>query len=105
MTAFDVATRLLFGDPNLSVAASFVAAGAGAAVPVRVIRKRPDEVAAFGASRAVVQTLMIDVRTADLPLVERGDLFVIEGAAWTVTEAPRRDRENLVWHISLNPVS
>lgn len=104
MNAFAAATNILFGNPNLSVAAVFSAGGAGAAQPVRVIRRRPDEPAAFGATRAVVQTMVIDARVADLPLVTRGDVFTIDGDDWKVSATPLRDRERLVWRIELNPV-
>lgn len=105
MTAFDAATRLLFGDPNLSVAATYTAGGTGTPEAVRVIRRRPDEVAGFGATRAAVETQIIDARVADLPLVLRDDVFVIDGTAWRVSAAPLRDRERLVWRIELNPVT
>lgn len=103
MTAFAAATALLFNDPNLAVAAVYSANGGGPPVPVRVIRRRPDEAASFGATRAVVQTLVIDARVASLPLVERGDRFIIAGEEWVVSAAPMRDREHLVWRIELNP--
>lgn len=105
MTAFAAATRALFLDPSLSVAAVFTPAGAGAPVPVRVIRRRPDEAASFGSTRAVVQSVIIDVRVADLPLIERNDRFAIAGEDWKVSAAPQRDRERLVWRVELNPVT
>jgi hypothetical protein len=104
MTAFAAATAILFRDPNLSVAAEFFAGGAGPGQPVRVIRRRPDEIANFGSSRAAVPTLVIDARTSDLPLVERGDVFQIAGDAWKVQAAPLKDREGLTWRIELAPV-
>jgi hypothetical protein len=105
MTAFAAATALLFRDPNLSVAASFSAGGTAPAIAVRVIRRRPDEVASFGASRAAVPSLVIDARVADLPVVARGDVFTILGDDWKVAAAPLRDREQLVWRVELNPVA
>lgn len=104
MTAFAAATALLFGDPNLSVAATFLQGGAGLPAQLRVIRRRPDESAAFGATRGVVETMVIDARVADLPQIDRGDVFVINGEPWKVSATPLRDRERLVWRIELNPV-
>ena len=101
MTAFSVATAILFRDPNLSVAAEFLAGGFWPVQPVRVIRRRPDEAAAFGSSRAAVPTMVIDARVADLPAVARGDVFRIAGDDWKVSAAPLRDRENLTWRIEL----
>jgi hypothetical protein len=105
MTAFAAATSLLFRDPNLSVAAAFSAGGMADPMPVRVIRRRPDEVASFGSTRGVVETLSIDARVADLPSVEKGDLFLIEAETWKVAATPLRDRERLVWRIELNLVA
>ncbi|XAI95603.1 head-tail attachment protein [Nostoc phage Nsp-JY21] len=104
MTAFAAATSQLFRDPNLSVAAVFYVGGADVPQAVRVIRRRPDEVASFGATRASVETMVIDARVADLPLITRGDVFVIAGESWKVSATPQRDRERLVWRVELNPV-
>jgi hypothetical protein len=104
MTAFAAATSLLFRDPNLSVAAAFAPEGVGEPQPVRVIRRRPDEAASFGATRAAVPTMVIDARVSDLPVVARGDVFIIEAETWKVAATPLRDRERLVWRIELNLV-
>lgn len=104
MTAFSAATAQLFQDPNLSVAAEFLADGTGPGQPVRVIRRRPDQEASFGSSRAAVPTLVIDARTADLPLIARGDVFRIDGESLKVQAAPLKDREGLVWRVELCPV-
>lgn len=104
MTAFDAATAMLFRDPNLSVAAAFLVGGVGEPQAVRVIRRRPDEAASFGNTRALVETMVIDVRTSDLPLIVKNDVFVIAGDLWKVSAAPQRDRERLVWRVELNPV-
>jgi hypothetical protein len=105
MTAFAAATAVLFQDPNLSVAAAFFAGGTGPGQPVRVIRRRPDQEASFGASRAAVPTLVIDARIADLPLVTRGDTFQIADEVLRVSATPLRDRELLTWRIELMPVA
>jgi hypothetical protein len=91
----------LFGDPNLSVAASYSALGVGPAQSLRIMRRRPDEVASFGSSRNVVDTQVIDVRVADVAEVERGDVFTIDGIGWRVTGQPMRDRERLIWRCEL----
>jgi len=105
MNAFSAATAVLFQDPNLSVAAEYFAEGIGAGQPVRIIRRRPDEVANFGASRSAVPTQVIDARVADLPRVTRGDTFRINAEDWKVSAAPLRDREHLTWRIELVPVT
>lgn len=92
---------VLFGDPNLSVAASYSALGVGPAQALRVMRRRPDEVATFGSSRAMVDTQMIDVRIADVAEVRRGDVFIIGGTSWAVTAQPMRDSERLIWRCEL----
>lgn len=81
--------------------AAFRAAGTGPPVALRVMIRTPDEVANFGSSRIVTETLLVDAQVADLAAVARGDTLTIGGTVWTVLAAPTRDRERLLWHIEL----
>lgn len=101
MTAFSAAMAAIFRDPNMAVDAVFTEKDGGVPVPLRVVRRTPDEVASFGNSRMVAETLLIDVQLADAPTVCIGDTFVIEAKLWVVSAAPRRDRDRLLWRVEL----
>ena len=101
MTAFSAAMRAIFRDPHMAVDAAYRAAGVGAPVALRVVRRTPDEVASFGSSRILTDTMLIDVLVSDLATVAVGDSFGIAGTLWTVSAAPQRDRDRLIWRVEL----
>lgn len=101
MTAFATAAAVLFRDPNLSVAVLWGPGGIAPAVAMRGIRRRPDDVGGFGASRPVVETFMLDLPAADASAVERGDAITVGGTLYRVAAAPRTDRERLVVTVEL----
>jgi hypothetical protein len=97
MNAFAVATDLIFADRHLAVDALWRAAGAGDGVAVRVIKQRPDRIASFGEGRFVTDSVLIDVRVSDVPVLAPGDTFEIAGVIYTVRGEPVRDGERLTW--------
>lgn len=97
MTAVAAAVAALFRDRNLAVDALYRVGGAGPGIAVRVIRAAPDRTAAFGESRFVTDTMVLEVRVADAPGIAAGDTFEIEGRLHEVRGAPIRDAERLVW--------
>jgi hypothetical protein len=97
MNAIELAIETLFADPNLGRDAVWRAGGAGDGSAVRVIRKRPDQVVGFGDSRAVMPTVLIDVRRADVPTPASGDTVEIDGETFAVIATPTIDAERLVW--------
>lgn len=97
MTAFAFGVDLLFLDQNLALDALWRAGGAGAGVPVRVIRSAPDDVVEWRESRVRVATVFIDVRVSEVVTLSKGDTFEISGVIYTVNGAPERDTERLVW--------
>lgn len=101
MSVFSAAIRAIFRDPNMAADAVYRESGASAPQTVRVICRTPDEVANFGNSRIITETLQIDVMVADLPAVAANDTFTIDGMVWTVSGQPRRDRDRLIWRIEL----
>ncbi|MCU0909801.1 MAG: hypothetical protein MUE98_00210 [Rhodobacteraceae bacterium] len=96
MTAFAAAINALFADPNLAVAAT-LHRGDGSSAEVSIILRRPDVVSEFNAGRFRSETLLIDVRVSDVPILAEGDQFVIDAEVFRVAGAPVRDRERLVW--------
>jgi hypothetical protein len=97
MNAIELAIDALFDDPNLGRDAMWRAGGAGDGSAVRVIRKRPDQVVGFGDSRAVMPTVVIDVRRAEVPNPASGDTVEIEGVTFALIATPTIDAERLVW--------
>lgn len=101
MTAFAAASAALFADPNLSVAVLWGPGGTTPSVPLRGIRSRPDQVASFGASRAVVPALVLDLPAAGADGICRGDRITAMEADWTVLSDPVRDREGLTLRVEM----
>ena len=97
MNAFAASIDLLFEDPNMAVDALHRASGAGSGTPVRVIRKAPDELSNFGEGRFVTDTLTLDLRVSEVPVLEKGDTLEIAGELCELRSEPMRDRERLVW--------
>lgn len=95
--SFAIGVDVLFRDPHLGLDALWRSGGAGAGLPVRVIRRAPDDVLNWRESRVRVETVFIDVRVSEVPVLSKGDTFEITGAVFVVTGAPERDSERLVW--------
>ena len=97
MTAFDLATGSLFADQNLAVDALLRLSGGGPVQPIRVIRAMPDQFASFGEGRFVVDTVLLNIRLADAPVLSAGDTVEIAGQLHEVQGTPIRDTNRLVW--------
>lgn len=97
MTAFDLATDSLFADQNLAVDAQLRVGGTGPAQLIRVIRAMPDQFASFGEGRFVVDTVLLNIRLADAPVLSAGDTLEIAGQLHEVQGTPARDTNRLVW--------
>ena len=96
MRAFRAALDVVFADPNLGEHALWQAGGVGPGVPVRVIRRRPDAVVDFGASRALMATVLIDLRRTEAAPIVEGDLVVIGMDTFKVIGTPSSDPMGLV---------
>ena len=103
MDAFAVATDALFADPNIATNAIWRAGGADPGITVRVITRRPDQVASFGASRAVLPTVLIDVRRSDLADPAAGDTVEIGTLVFEIIGTPVLDSPGLVWSCEAAP--
>jgi hypothetical protein len=97
VTAFAAAIDDLFADPNIARDATWRAGGAGAGITVRVVTRRPDQVVGFGDSRAVLPTLLVDVRRSEVPDPASGDTVEIDQEVFEVIAAPTIDSLRLVW--------
>ena len=97
MTAFDLATDSLFADQNLAVDALMRLGGTGPAQAIRVIRAMPDRFANFGEGRFVVDTVLLNIRPADAPVLTAGDTVEIAGQFHEIQGTPARDSDRLIW--------
>lgn len=97
MDAFAAAIDDLFADPNIARGAIWRAGGTGPGIPVRVVMRRPDSVAEFGATRLAVETTVFDLRVSEVPELAPGDTLELDGETFVVQGSPRRDAGRLVW--------
>lgn len=97
MSVFSDAADIIFTDPNISDAAQWRAGGTGAPQAVRIVRKRPDEIVGFGASRAVRPTVLIDVRQSEVAMPMIGDTVTIGSSVYTIIAEPVGDSLGVVW--------
>jgi len=102
MTAFAAAMDAIFMDANMAADATWTPQG-GATMPVRVIRKAPDEMTTFGAARILSDTTLVDVRVAEMATPKPGDTIIIAPDTFTIQGEPKRDRERLIWTLELVP--
>jgi hypothetical protein len=97
LTAFDLATDSLFADQNLAVDALLRLGGSGPAQQIRVIRAMPEQFASFGEGRFVVDTVLLNIRLADAPVLAAGDTVEIAGQLHVIQGTPTRDTNRLAW--------
>lgn len=97
VTVFAAAIDDLFDDPNIACHGTWRAGGAGAGVAVRVVTRRPDQIEGFGDSRAVLPTMLIDVRRSEVSDPATGDTVEIESEMFEVIATPTIDSLRLVW--------
>lgn len=88
---------------HLGVAAVYMPDG-GAAVNIRVIAKRADEIVGFGDTRIHAETAMFDARVSDVTTPRPGDRLMVEGSEYVVQGEPVRDPERLVWTLDVRPM-
>jgi hypothetical protein len=105
MSVFERAVDDLFADPNIARAALWRAGGVGDGIPVRVVTRRPDQAVGFGDSRAILPTMLIEVRRAEVASPAVGDVVTIEGDSFEIIAAPTLDSLRLVWTCESAPSS
>ena len=103
MNAFAAALDTLFADPNLGETALWRAGGAGDGVSVRVITRQPDQVVGFGDSRAVLPTILIEVRRSQVANPASGDTVEVAGETLEIIARPTIDSLLLVWSCEAAP--
>lgn len=102
MTAFAAGIDIIFANPHMARDARYMTA-AGETAVVRLIVQRPDTVRGFGETQVATDTILADVRVAEVPAPGIGDMVEIGDEAFVVQSEPLRDRERLVWTLDLRP--
>lgn len=97
MDAFSAGIDALFTDPNIARGATWRAGGAGDGAAVRIVTRKPDQTGGFGDSRAIMPTMLIDVRPSEIPNPASGDTFEIDGVMFEVIATPMAGSLGLVW--------
>ncbi len=92
----------IFQDVNMAVDATWYSAG-GAPVPVRVIRKAPDEETSFGSAQILSETTLVDARVSEMANPRPGDGISIGADNFVIQGEPKRDRDRLIWTLELVP--
>ena len=75
----------------------------GGEFPVRVIRRRADELGSFGDARLVSETSIFLIPTASVAEPEVGDRIEMDSLVYFVQGAPIRDPRRLRWTIEAVP--
>lgn len=101
--AFVAAIDAIFRDGNVAEDATWRPGDAGPGIAVRVVRKTPDQVVGFGDSRAVLPTVLIDVRRSDLADPLAGDTVEIGTVVLEIIGTPVLDSLGLVWTCEAAP--
>lgn len=97
MDAFASATDALFADSNIARSAIWRAGGAGTGVAARAVIRRPDQVVGFGDSRAILPTMLIEVRRSEVAAPAAGDTVEINGETFAIIATPTIDSLGLIW--------
>ena len=103
MTVFAAAMDRIYANPSLAVAALWISALTSEELTIRVIRRAPDRINEFGATRLMSDTMVLDVRVSDLADPRPGDLIVIGTESFTIQGEPVRDSDRLIWTLDLRP--
>lgn len=100
MSAFAAALDALFADPGIGTDATYAPDG-GTPVAIRVVARRADAIATFADARIWSQTVLFDIRVIEVASPRPGDTITIGAESFIVQGEPERDRERLVWTVSL----
>ena len=103
MSIFAEALNDLFADPHLARDAAWRASGTGPPVAVRIVLRQPDRIGGFGETRLLADTIVVELRTVEVPVVAAGDGIEIDGDLYRVQGELVRDSERLIWTAELRP--
>ena len=70
---------------------------------IRVITRRPDDLAGIQGMTITTASTLLDVRVSEVAKPVADDEIEIGGERFVVQGQPRRDRERLVWSLDVRP--
>lgn len=95
----------IYGDENLAVDVEFAPGpanpAAAAAAGIRVRHRTGEEEGRILAGDIAGEARVLRVRAADLPAIEEGDRFTIDGKTYPVTSARRLPPREAEWELTL----
>ena len=103
MSVLKAAMDRIFTHAAMAAPALWISATTSEERSIRIIRRAPDRGTDFGSGRFVSDTVVVDVRVADLPAPRPGDVIVIGADSHVIQGEPLRDRERLIWTLDLRP--
>ncbi len=71
----------------------------GSAIEVKVIPKRPDTILGLGETSIYSETVLFDLRTAEIAEPKTGDIIQYENVSYGILSEPKRDIHRLVWTV------
>ena len=102
--AFSAAVDAMFADPNFGKAATYRPL-AGGSQAVRVIERRPSEIAEIGRGRAVAEQTLLQLRVSEVAAPVEGDEIDLGDKTVRVKGAPTKsDAQGLVWQLDVRDV-
>lgn len=107
MSAFDDAIDAIFDDPNVAADAIWRTSGAGDGLPIRIVRKTPQEDVGVQDSRYRLPAILIDVRLSEIAAPAPGDTVEIveDGSVFAITRLATLDSSRLVQTCEAVPAS
>ncbi len=70
---------------------------------VRIITRRPDDLAGIEGLSIITASTLVDVRVKEVPKPVEKDEIEIGGERFVVQGKPRRDRLRLIWSLDVRP--
>ncbi len=101
--AFDRAVDRLFAGELAEDAPYYSCLGEDPKQAIRVITRRPDDLAGIQGLTITTASTLVDVRVKEIAAPVAKDEIEIAGERFVVQGAPRRDRLRLVWSLDVRP--
>ncbi len=101
--AFDRAVDRLFAGELAEDATYYSCLGEDPKQAVRIITRRPDDLAGIEGLTIATESTLVDVRVKDIASPVAGDEIEIGGERFVVQGKPRRDRLRLIWSLDVRP--
>ena len=103
MNAFARAALAVFADRNVAQDAEWKEMGVGPGVPVRVVKRAPDEVVNFGDAQIASDSTIMELLVSEVPSLDKDDHIVIGDETFLVRGEPLRDADRLIWTVEVGP--